>query len=175
MRRTLLFLVLFACSAAWAGAQHGSPDAAKRLEMLAENRTTIEILLDRGLDLAGTSDYVERVDESRKAADALRQALADAADTQDPDRVVELGEHLSKLFSDGLVPTLNAAAKNIPEWSPSFDRLKAARRQAAREADSATALDLHAGRLAASGRVKDVSQQLVEAAGKVKAAAEPKK
>ncbi len=173
MNRTLLFLMIFAGTAMWAGAQHG--DASKRLEMLAKNRATIELLVDRGLDLGTTDRVVSRVDLSRQAADAVRRALADAAELQDADRVVELGEHLVKLFENGLVPTLETATENVHEGSPSMEELKKYRRLAAQDADSTTALDLHTGKLAGSGRVKDVSQKLADAAGKVKAAAEPKK
>jgi hypothetical protein len=174
VRRTPLVLILFAATAAWAGAQHG-PNAYQRLDMLARNRTTLGLLIDSGLALAQTDDAVGRVNASRQAAEAVRLALADAAGTQDADRVVELGEHLVRLYAEGLVPTLVAATDEVPEGSPAMADLKTARGRAARDADAAAALDFVAGKLAASARVKAVARDLAAAATRVKAAAEPVK
>jgi hypothetical protein len=174
MRRTPLFLILFAGSAAWAGAQH-RPDTSKRVEMLAKNRTTLLLLVDRGLDLGATDDEVSRVKLSRQAAETVRRDLADAAATHDVDRVVELGEHLTRLYDNGLVQTLDAATRNVPEGSPAMDELKAVRREAIRDADTAAAIDFVSGKFAGSGRVKGMVQNLFDAVAKVKAAAGPKK
>lgn len=175
MSRPPVLILAFAATAAWAGAQHGTVDAYKHVEMLAKNRVTIGLLVDNGLDLADTDDAVVRVDKSRKAAEAVRLALADAADAQEVDRVVELGEHLSRLFSDGLVPTLRTAAESVHEGTPSMEELKSVRKRVARDAESAAVLDLLTGKLAGSGRVKDVSKKLNSAVEQVKAAVEPKK
>jgi hypothetical protein len=169
MRRTPLLLILFAGTAAWAGAQHG-PDASVRVQMLNKNRVTLGLLVEDGLALADTDD-VGRVKISRQAAETVRRDLETATMGQDADRVVELGEHLVKLFDDGLVPSLESATTNVPEGSPAMDELKAARKEAVRDAESTSAIDMAAGKLAGSGRVKDVAQKLHDAAEKVKVAA----
>jgi hypothetical protein len=161
VRRTLLFLFAFAGPAAWAGAQHG-PDAAQRIAMLARNRTTIGLLIDDGLTLGRTDDLVGRVNASRQAAEAVRFALADAAGTQDVDRVVELGEHLARLYRDGLVRTLDTATDGVPEGSPAMADLKVARERAAGDAASTAALDFATGKLGGSARVKTVAGQLAD-------------
>jgi hypothetical protein len=174
--RTPLMLILFAGTAAWAGDQHG-PNTDKRLSMLNENRTTIGLLIENGLDLGRTDDPVGRVNVSRQAAEAVRLALADAAATReaDTDRVVELGEHLARLYVDGLTKTLETATAEVPEGSPAMDDLKTARKRAVRDAAAAAALDFVAGKLGGSARVKQMAEKLGFAAGKVKVAAEPKK
>jgi hypothetical protein len=172
VRRTPLLLILFAATAAWAGAQHGL-DMAVRQTQLAQNRTTLALLVDSGLAMGDpTADAAARAEWSRKAADAVRHDLADATARQDVDRVVELGEHLTKLFADGLVPTLSAATP--PEGSPASEQLKTTRRQAVADANSAAGLDFAAGILGGSNRVKDVTKKLHDAAEHVKAAAEGK-
>src|SRR5262249_10304601 len=174
VKRTLLLLVAFAGPAAWAGAQHG-PNAAVPLDMLVKNRTTIGLLIDSGLDLGQKDDPVERVNASRQAAEAVRLALADAAGTQDVDRVVELGEHLSRLYRDGLVKTLDAATHDVPEGSPAMADLKVARERAVTNATAAAALPFAAGRLGGSARGMGMTGALTAAVQAVKAAAEPKK
>jgi hypothetical protein len=174
VRRTLLLLIAFTGPAAWAGAQHG-PDAYQRIAMLARNRTTIGLLVDSGLDLGQTDDYVGRVNASRQAAEAVRYALADAAGTQDADRVVELGDYLVKLYQDGLVPTLTAATEGVPDGSPAMTDLKVARERAVGDVTAAVALPFTTGKLGGSERVKEMVGHLTAAAAGVKAAAEPKK
>jgi hypothetical protein len=153
---TLAFVML----AAWAGAQ-GPPRAAlsasEQLRLHRANRVLLVDLVDRGIDLGVANHPVDRAEACRKTARVLGVALLQAAESNDADRVAELGGHLESVVRDGLVPMIDEARRNIHPASPDSARLKLVRDTAASDLDGATKLP---EKLADQPQVKDVVGKL---------------
>jgi hypothetical protein len=127
--------------AAWAGAQappRASLSAAEQLRLHRANRVLLGELVDRGIDLGGASNPVDRAEACRKTARVLGVALVQAADANDADRTTELATHLEAVVRDALVPLLDEAKRNITPASPDAARLKAVRESALKDLSDAT-------------------------------------
>jgi len=166
MRRSLVTLVALMALAAWAGAQ-GPPaplPAATQAKLFKSNRTLIESLVNHGLDLAATDRPDQRADECRKTATTLANSLGQAAEDQDPDRVVELAGLMSEVIRDGLVPNLNEAQTQADKMAgPSREVLLAqlakVREKTTRELDELSAKIPTEGKVATQ-KVKEAVEAL---------------
>lgn len=144
--------------AAWAGAQappRAALSAAEQLRLHRANRVLLGELVDRGIDLGGASNPVDRAEACRKTARVLGVALVQAADANDADRTTELATHLEAVVRDALVPLLDEAKRNITPASPDAARLKAVRESALNDLGDATG-----NKLADQPRVKDAVLKL---------------
>jgi len=166
MMRAGYTILAFAMLAAWAGAQsppRASLSAAEQLRLHRANRVLLADLVDRGIDLGGATHPVDRAEACRKTARTLGVALVQAADSNDADRVAELGGHLETVIRDGLVPSLDDARRNIHPASPDAARLKAVRESAANDLGDATA-----NKLADQPRLQSVLAKLLDLKEKLK-------
>ena len=159
MVRSALTLGLFLALAAWAGAQGPTPplSAADQIKLLRANRLLLNELIDGGVKLGGADNALDRAAACQKTTHALAVAVDRAADTQDADRVAELGDHFEAVVRDGLVPTLDEAIRTTPPESPRAAELKQLRLDAATDLKS---VQDSAGKLGDSGKVKDVRGKL---------------
>jgi hypothetical protein len=163
MGRSGATLAVFLVLAAWAGAQSpGAPvlTAAKRLELHRANRTLLADLIDGGVKLANAERMPDRAETCQKTARALGIALRKAAEARDTDRVAELGEHLTAVVRDGLVPILTEGTRTIPAESPDAGRLKAVRATAAKDLDEARSAISPAGTGPGNDRIRAVAGTL---------------
>jgi hypothetical protein len=163
MGRSGVTLLVFLVLAAWAGAQSpGAPvlTAAKRLELHRANRTLLRDLIDSGVKLADAERMPDRAEACQKTAHALGIALRKAAEARDTDRVAELGEHLTAVVRDGLVPILDEGTRTIPAESPDAVRLKAVRVTAVEDLDWARSAIPGSGTGAESDRVRALAGTL---------------
>ena len=163
MGRSGVTLLVFLVLAAWAGAQSpGAPvmTAAKRLELHRANRTLLADLIDGGVKLAEAERTADRAEACQKTARALGIALGKAAEARDTDRVAELGEHLTAIVRDGLVPILDEGTRTIPATSPDAARLKAVRATAANDLAGARSAIPAAGAGADGDRIRAVAGTL---------------
>jgi hypothetical protein len=156
---TLFFLAI----AAWAGAQappRSSLPAAEQLRLHRANRVLLADLIDRGIELGVTDSTVGRVEACQRTARVLGVALSRAANANDADRVVELGNHLELMVRDGLVPMFDEAKVHITRESPEYARLKAAQESATSNLDEARTAIADAAKLGDNIRVHEVAGKL---------------
>ncbi len=155
MVRSGLTVAVALALAAWAGAQSLAPlPAAKRLELHRANRTLLADLVDHGVLLGRAGTAPERAEACQKAARALGIALRNAAEARDGDRVVELGDHLTSVLRDGLMPVLDEGTRTVPAGSPEAAKLKAVRATAADDLDWARSAAPAPGGPAPDGRTR---------------------
>ena len=150
-----VFLVL----SAWAGAQAPvapGMTAAERLRLHRANRTLLADLVDSGVKLGNASHPVARAELCQGTARVLGIALSKAAEAQDADRVAELGEHLTLVVRDGLVPILDEGRQTIPVGSPDAVRLKAVRENAVGDLNWARSAIPATGKVGESDKVRSL-------------------
>jgi hypothetical protein len=170
MTRTALTLSLVAGLSVWASAQsQPARHTADHLRLLETNLTLLERLTDRGLEISNAGNPLERAEGCRKAAATLGAELRQAADdpTTDPDRVVELSEHLTTLVRDGLAPTLAKARDEIRPGSPEYDRLKKVHADAKAELERTRQAFPTDGKVGRSRRVKAAQDKLTDVAKQI--------
>lgn len=164
MSRAAVVILTFAGLAAWAGAQGQTPgaSAADRLRLLRANRAVIGDLVAAGVKFGRQDDPINRAAACAEVAGALTHALGRAAadPAADPDRVAELGRHLTAVVGDGLVPVLDDARRAVPEGSPRAPELARVREKAGRDLADCRRTIPAAGAVAADPAVKDVCDQL---------------
>ena len=167
MRRSPVTLVTLLALAAWAGAQGPSAPlpAATQAKLFKSNRTLIESVINHGLDLGATDRPDQRADECRKTATTLAKSLGQAAEDEDPDRVVELAGLMSEVVRDGLVPNLNEAQAQTdkmagPSRETMLAQLAKVRDKTTRELDELSAKIPTEGKVATSQKVKEAVQAL---------------
>ena len=163
MLRSGVLLVSFLVLSAWAGAQApGKPDmtAAERLRLHRANRILLADLVDSGVKLGNASHPVARAELCQGAARVLGIALRKAAESQDTDRVAELGEHLTLVVRDGLVPILDEGRQTIPPESPDGVRLKAVRESAVGDLNWARSSLPTAGQVAENDKIRTLCSAL---------------
>ncbi len=171
MTRTVFTLFALVALSVWASAQSSTaPQTADHLRLLATNRTLLDSMLDRALDLSDAGNPLERAERCRKATATLgaelRTAAADPA--ADPDRVAELSEHLSAVVRDGLAPTLAEARGQIHPGSPDYPRLKKVYEESKAELDRTRTAIPTDGKMGRSKLVKDATQKLSDATARIK-------
>jgi hypothetical protein len=156
--RTLLTLLGAALLAAWADAQQAGAllTAGERLKQLQANRTLVEKMVASGLALSTANDSVSRAAACRTAMGELALALDGAIDGKDPSRIAELGDHLTVLVSDGLIPAI-ADSHDVPAGSADEARLKEIHKQVS---DEMARLELAVPRTDAVGRSTQVRATL---------------
>ena len=165
--RTFAAVLAFAGLSAWVSAQGPTGlSAHDRLKLLVSNKHLLEDLMDHGVRVADKNTPLDRAEECLKTADPLARELRSAVYLHDADRVAEMGDLLKRLVSDGFVPNLNEA-KNIPEGSPEFVRLKEVHRTAARNIGDLAAAIPADGEWAGQKRVRDARERLTAAAGEI--------
>jgi hypothetical protein len=149
MFRLTTTLLVFVTLSAWAGAQGPAPGitAAERLKMLQTNRMLIENIVDHGLDMAGADTPLKRADVCRRTARTLANAVRQAADDQNTNRVTELCEHLDSVMRDALAPNLEKAKQDVRPGSPDESELKKLR------ASTLTDFDEFRGAIPTNGKV----------------------
>jgi hypothetical protein len=160
MSRVPLTLTVFLGLAAWAGAQ-GPPaglTAAENLDRLKANRALLDQLIDRGIELGGAGNPVDRAEACQRTAGSLAYWVGLAAADQNPDRVAELGGHLEAVIRDGLVPNLDEGRRTVTLESAA--RLDAAREKARGDLDRLRDALAAPGKVADSRRVKDLRGKL---------------
>ncbi len=163
MFRVAYILACFLALSAWAGAQapqRTALSAADQLRLHRANRVLLADLVDRGIELGVTDSTVGRVEACQKTARVLGVALSRAAQADDADRVVELGNHLELVVRDGLVPMLDEAKIHITRESPEYARLKAAQDGATSNLDEARSAIADAAKLGDNVKVLDVAGKL---------------
>jgi hypothetical protein len=164
MSRLFVTLSLFAVLAGWTSAQNTTDTAGDRMARFARNRTLVEDLVTRGLDLSNANDPLARATACQQVAADLTIGLQAAADADDPDRVAEVGEYLGTVLKEAVAPALADARNTIPAGSPEAGRLNAMATKATDEAKRAVTLVPTTGRSGKSARVADVKAKLEAAA-----------
>jgi hypothetical protein len=163
MTRTALTLIALVVLSVWASAQNATaPQTAHHLQMLATNRTLLESLIDRGLELSDAGNSLERAERVRKATATLGAELRTVAANPEanPDRVAELSEHLTTVVRDGLVPTLAEARGQVRPGSPDYPRLKKVHADAKAELEQTRNAIPGDGKVGRSQLVKVATQKL---------------
>jgi hypothetical protein len=169
VRRTILTTAVLAALAAWASAQNPAPGeaAGERMDRFARNRSLVESLVARGVDLANTNDPLQRAGVCHDTAAELGGRLREAVAADDPVRVAELTEYLGAVAHGGLIPNLEDARQVIPARSPEEEKLLKLRDDAAAGLGQAEAAVPADGRIGASPRVSAARRQLADARGKL--------
>ncbi len=124
--RLVLTLCVGIVLAAWADAQQAGSTltAAERLKQLQSNRTLVGQLVQHGVTLANANEPLKRAEECRRAMGDLSIALNGAIDAQDPNRVAELGDHLTAIVDRGLIPNLKDALPDATPGSPTYEQFQ---------------------------------------------------
>lgn len=159
--RTFLTLCLAVVLVTWADAQQAAAHltAAERLQQLKSNRAILEKMVSHSVALSHANDPIGRTAACRAAMGDLSTALDGAIAAQDANRVAELGEHLSLIVSDGLIPTIADARIQVPAGSEEEARLKDLYKQAT---DEMTRLELSVPRTNSLGRSHQVKETLAK-------------
>jgi hypothetical protein len=162
MTRFATTLCVLAALAVFAGAQSNpaAPLAADQLKLFQSNRELLENLVEHGVDLANADTPVDRVKACHESAKDLGRALRDAAERDDPDRVVELGDHLAAVLRHGLVPTLDVARRTVPAGTPAERELRDVARIASDDVHRFTLAIPAIGKVGASTKVQDLRANL---------------
>lgn len=171
MTRTALTLLALVALSVWASAQTATtaPQTADHLKLLAANRTLLDSLLDRGLELSYAGNALERAERCRKATATLGAELrtVSADPSAHPDRVAELSEHLTTVVRDGLVPTLAEARGQIHPGSPDYPQLKKVHLDAKAELEQTRNAIPTEGKVGRSKLVKEATQKLGDATARI--------
>lgn len=170
MTRTLLVGLIFASLSAWVSAQPGpaTPSPAEQLRLMQANRPLLDALLEASLKVSEANSPLLRADACRTAVATLGSALRDASADQDanPDRVIELSDHLTIVVTEGLAPTLAQARQTIPPGSPDFERLKTVQAELRQDLD-AIQRDFPGAGKANAPRLNEARGKLAEAVNRL--------
>jgi hypothetical protein len=162
MRRLATTFVVLIAIAAWAGAQSNpsAPLAGEQLKLFQSNRELLENLVEHGVELANADTPVAKVKACHASAKDLGRALRDAADRDDPDRVAELGDHLSAVLRHGLVPTIDDARRVVPVGTAAEAELVELTLAATEDAKKFELSIPALGKVGTSAKVKDTRAKL---------------
>lgn len=165
--RTLFALLAFAALSGWVSGQGPRRIASQEADLLKQNRTLLERMLDDGVQVADAGTALDRAAACRRAADRLSAELASAARLENADRVNEIGDHLTALLAEGFLPPFAAARAEIRPGSPEFGRLQELHRESA--AHMAAAVDAlpRQGKFADGTGVKALREKLAALAQRV--------
>ncbi len=168
MTRWVYILTAFFALAAWVGAQGPVPapalSPADQLRLLKTNTTLIDNLVDHGVALSSADTVDKRAERCRNASKALANAIQDAADKQEAERVAVLTDLFREVVRDGLLPTLKDGKQTVPPESPAAKKLREVRDASAQDIAELKAALPKTGKVAESPRIKDAFKQLDEVA-----------
>ena len=168
MRRTMFTLIAFAALSAWVSAQGpASLPAEIRVKQFQTNRILIENLVDHGMDLAGADSPLRRAEACQRTARTLASYLERAAGAEDADRVAEFANLYGEVVRDGVVPSLDAAGKTIPEGSREWTQLTALRTNVVKDLKDARESIPTSGPVGDNDKVKAALRVIEELKGKV--------
>jgi hypothetical protein len=175
-RRTLAVCAFFVLMASWAGAQSTAsvPLAAEQLRLFQSNRVLLEQLVEHGIDLANADTHVERVRACHASTWQLGKALRDAAERDDPDRVVELGDYLNQVIAEGLLPSIDEARMAIPAGTEAERELTDLTLQAAEETRNFSLAIPALGKVGSSVKVSETRARLEDAGVNLQRRATPR-
>lgn len=166
--RPLLVTVVLAALAAWVSAQPGSgPIAGDYLRMYRANRGLYEDLSKSALAMSERTTSLDRADECRKVADRLAREVREAVERKDPDRLVELSEHLHTITTDGLAPNLSDARRDINPRSQDYSRLQEVHQQAFDNLTRTSTAVPTDGELGTSKQAQSAREKLTAAATRI--------
>ncbi len=167
MHRLRFLSTVFALSALalWAGAQAPAqaPLAAEQLKLFQSNRDLLERLVEHGVELANADTPVARVKACHESVKDLGRALRYAAESDDPDRVVELGDYLSNMIQKSLVPSIDDAQKIIPAGTDAEKELLDLTNRAAEDAKNFKQSIPFRGKIGDSTKVDETRTRLANA------------
>lgn len=158
--RTVFTTTILLALAAWAGAQGPSRaplSADAQIHLHRANKTLLTDLVNNGIALGATDNPVGRVEACQATARVLGVALCRAAEANDGDRVVELGDHLELVVRDGLAPLLDETKLHISPESPEYKRLKKAQEHAVANLDEAISTT---SKLADNSKIRSLTGKL---------------
>jgi hypothetical protein len=113
--------VLAVLLSAWVGAQGPRvPSAAEQSKLLERNRSLYRAAIDGGLNLMvldRRENELYRAQCYTQLAKQWAREIEQAASAKDADRVTELGQHLTQMVDQGVVPNLQSARKKYKSGS----------------------------------------------------------
>ncbi len=116
--------LLFASLSAWVGATGPSPlTPVDRLRFFQQNRSLLEELVHRSLELTEQTDPLARVEASHHLIQRLSEEMEHAGQAQASQRVLELGEHIGHLLQNGVMPNFTDAHREVTAGSAQEVRL----------------------------------------------------
>jgi hypothetical protein len=135
MIRTFFTLLVLATLATWAGAQNPGTAPAMvaedQLRLLKTNSSLIGALVSEGVEMAKAShSTAARVEHGRRVSRSLINAILQAVERGDAERVAVLTNLFHDFVRDGLSPLLHDAKTRIDPQSPEGQRLVAIHQQA---------------------------------------------
>jgi hypothetical protein len=99
--------------------------ALQQHELFKQNRAMIQSLVESSVEITNVSgDYLQRSKSYRKVVMKFQEELNNAAEGSDPGRVAELGEHLDSVLRQGLVPSMQKAARQAGPNGTSKEELQ---------------------------------------------------
>ena len=169
MRRSGVSLFVIAALCAWVSAQGPPPLTAEiQVKQFKANRTLIENLVDRNLELSSADDPLRRAEACQRTAGTLANYLQRAAGDGDSERVAEFAGLFSKVIREGLVPNLDAAKKSISDpKSPRAEDLTKVRTNARSDIDGVLKSIPTHGTVGDSDKVKTALRAIEELAAKL--------
>lgn len=162
MRRLATTLFVLIALATWAGAQSSpaAPLASEQLKLFQSNRQLLENLVEHSVELVNADTPVEKVRVCHELTCDLGRALRDAADRDDPDRVVELGDYLAATIRLGLLPTIDDARRIVPVGTQAEKELVELTARATNDAKNFELSIPAIGKVGTSAKVKSVRDRL---------------
>ncbi|MCS6864807.1 MAG: hypothetical protein RMJ56_18425 [Gemmataceae bacterium] len=166
MARALFTLLILVALATWAAGQHpgtaAAPAPEDQLRLLRANRSLIGNLVSEGVEMANTShSTAARVEHCRRASRSLINAILQAAERGDAERVVMLTNLFGDFVRDGLSPLLEEVKARIDPQSPEGERLGVIQQQARADLQELK-LTLTTGAVRDNQRVQESLKQLDE-------------
>jgi hypothetical protein len=168
MARWAYLLVAFTTLAAWAGAQTPAPPAPlapeDKLRLLRANTSLIENLVRDGVALSAAHDSIQRASRCRDASLSLANAIGEAANAENAERVAVLTNLFRDVVRDGLVPTLTEARNSVPPQSPGAQQVRDLQSLASNDIIRIQSSIPSSGAMGDSPRIKDARKQLEDLA-----------
>lgn len=161
--RSATTFVVFAILSAWASAQSTGivRTADEHRRLFQQNQRLLEDLLDNAVILSDSEETLERLDVCRKTAERLSRELAPAVERDDADRFTEISEQWQEIVSDGLIPTLDTARRDITPGSPGYARLQEIHRQTWSDSNRVDAVFPRQGQLAERPQIRELRIQFL--------------
>jgi hypothetical protein len=134
MRRRLIPPVLAATLICLTAGQNAGlpPGIPGRAAQFDSNYGLIQVLVENGLRLASEDDALKRADYCDSLVERFAAELKKASADNNEARVVELGQHLHDLLSEGVAANLRAARQQLPAAPDLIKGLHSLRAQAER-------------------------------------------
>jgi hypothetical protein len=154
-----------AAPAAGSGAQtaasaQSSLSAEDKIRLLEANSALIVSLVHGGINMSNAGTQVDRVEQCRMVSRSLVNAIGQAAEAQNAERVAELTDLFGSFARGGLVPTIDEAKRDIPPQSPDALKLRPIRESAANDLAYLRTTISQNEKVRENQHVKDVLKQL---------------